>query len=126
MVEEIDISGDNIKNVVVGKIETITKHPNADKLVICEVDIGKEKFQVITGADNITEGDYVPVAVHGAVLPGGLKVKKGKIRGEVSEGMLCSANELGIPSYGLKNQDEFGYGQRLSLGKILSKSSIKG
>lgn len=97
MVEEIDISGDNIKNVVVGKIETITKHPNADKLVICEVDIGKEKFQVITGADNITEGDYVPVAVHGAVLPGGLKVKKGKIRGEVSEGMLCSANELGIP-----------------------------
>lgn len=97
MVEDIEISGDNIKNVLVGKIETIETHPNADKLVICQVDIGKEKLQIVTGADNIAEGDYIPVAIHGAILPGGLKIKKGKLRGELSEGMLCSAEELGIP-----------------------------
>jgi phenylalanyl-tRNA synthetase beta chain len=97
MVEDINISGENIKDVIVGKIETVIRHPNADKLLICQVDIGKEKLQVVTGADNIAEGDYVPVAVHGAVLPGGLEIKKGEIRGEISEGMLCSAVELGIP-----------------------------
>ncbi|HZX20971.1 MAG TPA: phenylalanine--tRNA ligase subunit beta [Clostridia bacterium] len=97
MVEDINISGDDIKNVVVGKIETIIQHPNADKLLICQVNTGREKLQVVTGADNISEGDYVPVAAHGAVLPGGLEIKKGEIRGEISEGMLCSAIELGIP-----------------------------
>ncbi len=96
MVESIDILGDDIKNVLVGKIEKIDKHPNADKLVISKIDIGDKKLQIVTGADNIAEGDYVPVAVHGSELPGGLKIKKGKLRGEVSEGMLCSAEELGI------------------------------
>ena len=97
MVEEINIIGNDIKNVIVGRIETVTNHPDADKLVICKVDVGKEKLQVITGADNIAKGDYVPVAVHGALLPGGIKIEKGEIRGEISEGMLCSASELGIP-----------------------------
>ncbi len=97
MVEEINILGNDIKDVVVGKIETVEKHSNADKLLICKVDIGEEKLQIVTGADNITEGDYVPVAVHGAILSEELKIKKGSIRGEVSEGMLCSADELGIP-----------------------------
>ena len=97
MVEKIDILCDDIKNVVVGHIESITQHPNADKLVVCQVNVGDEKLQIVTGATNISEGDYIPVAVHGAILPGGLKIKKGKLRGEISEGMLCSADELGIP-----------------------------
>lgn len=97
MVEKIDVLGEDIKNVVVGKIEKITQHPDADKLVVCQVNIGEEKLQIVTGADNIAEGDYIPVAIHGALLPGGVKIKKGKLRGEVSEGMLCSADELGIP-----------------------------
>ncbi|MFW5647577.1 MAG: phenylalanine--tRNA ligase subunit beta [Candidatus Alkaliphilus sp. MAG34] len=97
LVENIDILGEDIKNVVVGKIETVVQHPNADKLLICQVNTGREKIQVITGADNVAEGDYVPVAVHGAVLPGGMNVEKGELRGEISEGMLCSADELGIP-----------------------------
>ncbi len=98
MVEEIKILGNDIKNVVIGRIETVIQHPNADKLLICQVDIGEEKLQIITGADNVGEGDYVPVAVHGSVLPGGLKIERGKIRGEISEGMICSAKELGIPT----------------------------
>ncbi|QUH20284.1 phenylalanine--tRNA ligase subunit beta [Alkaliphilus sp. B6464] len=97
MVEKIDILCDDIKNVVVGHIESITQHPNADKLVVCQVNVGDEKLQIVTGATNVSEGDYIPVAVHGAILPGGLKIKKGKLRGEISEGMLCSADELGIP-----------------------------
>lgn len=97
MVEKIDMLCDDIKNVVVGHIESITQHPNADKLVVCQVNVGNEKLQIVTGATNISEGDYIPVAAHGAILPGGLKIKKGKLRGEVSEGMLCSADELGIP-----------------------------
>jgi len=97
MVEKVDILGDDIKNVVVGHIESIVQHPDADKLVICQINVGQEKLQIVTGATNISEGDYIPVAVHGALLPGGIKIKKGKLRGEVSEGMLCSADELGIP-----------------------------
>jgi len=97
MVEKVTILGDDIKNVVVGHIESIVQHPDADKLVICQVNIGQEKLQIVTGATNISEGDYIPVAVHGALLPGGVKIKKGKLRGQVSEGMLCSADELGIP-----------------------------
>jgi len=97
MVEKVDILGNDIKNVVVGHIESIVQHPDADKLVIVQVNVGQEKLQIVTGATNISEGDYIPVAVHGALLPGGIKIKKGKLRGEVSEGMLCSADELGIP-----------------------------
>ncbi len=97
MVEKVDKLGENIKNVVVGKIENIVQHPNADKLVICKINVGDNNLQIVTGANNISEGDYIPVALHGAILPGGLKIKKGKLRGEVSEGMLCSADELGIP-----------------------------
>ena len=70
MVEEIKILGNDIKNVVIGRIETVIQHPNADKLFICQVDVGEEKLQIITGADNVNEGDYIPVAVHGSVLPG--------------------------------------------------------
>jgi len=83
-------------NMVVGVVKEILPHPNADKLVITRVDVGAaEPVQIVTGATNLTEGDYIPVALAGANLAGGLKIKKGKIRGEVSDGMLCSIEELG-------------------------------
>jgi len=95
-VEAIEHRGAEISGVVVGKILEITQHPNADKLVITQVDIGAdEPVQIVTGATNLTVGDYVPVALAGAVLADDLKIKKGKIRGEVSNGMLCSVEELG-------------------------------
>jgi len=95
-VETIEHLGAEITGVVVGKIVKITQHPNADKLVITQVDIGEAEFkQIVTGADNLKEGYYIPVALHGANLAGGLKIKKGKIRGEVSDGMLCSIDEMG-------------------------------
>lgn len=96
-VEEVIISGDEIQNVVTGKIDKIVKHPDADKLSICSVDIGKEdNIQIVTAATNMTENDIIPVALHGSTLHGGVKIKKGKLRGEVSNGMFCSEEELGI------------------------------
>jgi len=93
-VEGIDFLGENIVNVVVGKIEKIEKHPDADKLVVCQLDVGEEELlQIVTGADNVFEGAYVPVAKAVATLPGGT-IKKGKLRGVVSMGMLCSGEEL--------------------------------
>jgi len=93
-VEGWEILGEDIKNVVTGKITDISQHPDADKLIIAKIDIGNREIQVVTGAKNVSEGDYVPVALHGSTLPGGLKIKKGKLRGVVSEGMLCSISEL--------------------------------
>ncbi|MBU5268282.1 phenylalanine--tRNA ligase subunit beta [Clostridium cochlearium] len=101
-VEEIISSGDDIQNVVTGKIERIEKHPDADKLVVCSVNIGKEEpIQIVTGATNMKEEDIVPVAVHGAILPNDVKIKKGKLRGIMSYGMMCSEKELGIPESGV-------------------------
>lgn len=96
-VEGYEIEGSEIDRVVVGKILTITQHPNADKLVICSVDVGQgEPLQIVTGATNLKEGDVVPVAMDGSTLPGGVKIKKGKLRGVESCGMLCSLGELGL------------------------------
>ncbi|MBP2032444.1 phenylalanyl-tRNA synthetase beta chain [Clostridium algifaecis] len=105
-VEEVITTGDEIQNVVTGKILKIDKHPEADKLVVCQVDIGKEEpIQIITAAKNMKEQDIVPVALHGSTLHGGVKIKKGKLRGLMSNGMFCSEQELGIagdkPVYGL-------------------------
>ncbi|MCT7443423.1 phenylalanine--tRNA ligase subunit beta, partial [Escherichia coli] len=95
--EEVVTTGDEIQNVVTGKIMEITKHPDADKLSICQVDIGKdENIQIVTAATNMKEMDIIPVALHGSTLHGGLKIKKGKLRGEVSNGMFCSEEELGL------------------------------
>lgn len=94
-VETTEYLGKEISGVVVGKILFIERHPDADKLVITKVDIGSEILQIVTGADNLTQGDYVPVAVSGSTLAGGLKIKKGKLRGVESNGMLCSIQELG-------------------------------
>ncbi|SKC43601.1 phenylalanine--tRNA ligase subunit beta [Maledivibacter halophilus] len=92
--ETVTEVAEGVKKVVIGKIMEINKHPNADKLVITKVDVGDEVLQIVTGADNINEGDFVPVALVGAWLPGGMKIKRGKLRGETSNGMLCSAEEL--------------------------------
>ncbi len=94
-VEGYEIQGENINKVVVAKIEKITPHEDADKLCVCYLNIGEDELlQVVTGADNVFEGAYVPVALVGAQLPNGLKIKKGKLRGVVSNGMLCSGGEL--------------------------------
>lgn len=96
-VEEVISSDDEIKNVVTGKILKIEDHPNAENLVICQLDVNAdEPLQIVTGAKNMAEGDIVPVALHGALLPNGIKIKKGKLRGAVSNGMMCSEEELGI------------------------------
>lgn len=82
--------------VVVGKVEQVDKHPDADKLTVCMVSDGTETYQVICGAPNVTSGQIVPFAKVGAELPAGFKIKKAKIRGVVSYGMICSKEELGI------------------------------
>ena len=99
--------GENIENVVVGKIEKIEKHPHADKLVVCKINIGaSDLLQIVTGASNVFEGAIVPVAVDGALVPGplhgkpkeegGTRIHAGQLRGIDSFGMLCSAEELGF------------------------------
>ena len=95
-VEGFTKQGEGIENVVVGRIEKIEKHPDADKLIICQTNVGAEVVQIVTGAPNVKEGDVVPVALVGAKLPNGMKIKKGKLRGVESMGMLCSGEELGI------------------------------
>lgn len=95
-VEGVENAGDEIKNVVVGKLLEVTKHQNSDHLNICRVDIGDGVVQIVTGAQNIKTGDYVPVAKHNSYLPGGVHITKGKLRGEPSNGMLCSYEELGL------------------------------
>ncbi len=85
-----------ITNVVVGYVKECIKHPEADKLNICQVDVGEETTQIICGAPNVAAGQKVIVARPGAVLPGGIKIKKAKLRGEESNGMICSLQELGI------------------------------
>jgi phenylalanyl-tRNA synthetase beta chain len=117
--------GTNVTGVVIGKVLEVWPHPDSDHLVVCRVDVTRgaertahgaidelvaaeaaaatrgergerEVLQIVTGAPNVSAGDFVPVAVHGAALPGGVTIKKGKLRGEVSEGMICSAQELGF------------------------------
>ena len=98
-VEGITNRGEQIKNVVAGKIVSLGKHPDADKLSVAQVDVGGETIQIITGANNVKEGDVVPVALHGAELPGGVKIKKGKLRGLESFGMMCSLEELDLSKH---------------------------
>ncbi|MBQ9097260.1 MAG: phenylalanine--tRNA ligase subunit beta [Clostridia bacterium] len=95
-VEGYENLGEEINNVVVGKILSVEKHPDADKLVVCMVDVGKETIQIVTGAPNVFEGALVPVALHKSNLPGGVKITKGKLRGVESCGMFCSHEELGM------------------------------
>ena len=96
-VEVTEDLGAEIKNVVVGRIEKMERHPDSDHMWVCQLDVGKdEPVQICTGAWNIHEGDLVPVALHKSTLPGGKKIEKGKLRGVLSNGMLCSLSELGL------------------------------
>ena len=108
----------DLEKIVIGQIEKIEKHPDADKLIICQVNVGTETIQIVTGAPNVKEGDKVPVVLDGGrvagghdgkAAPGGIKIKKGKLRGIESYGMMCSIEELGstremypeAPEYGI-------------------------
>lgn len=94
-VESITNLADTMNNVVVGRISSLEKHPDADKLQICQIDIGAdEPVQIVTGANNVFEGAFVPAALHDSHLPNGMHIKKGKLRGVPSNGMLCSGEEL--------------------------------
>ncbi len=107
-VEGFEQIGNDIKNVVIGKILEIEKHPDADKLVVCKIDVGDEILQIVTGAKNVNIGNIIPVAKHGAELAEGLKIKKGNLRGVESCGMLCSIGELGLKKEDYKDQTEDG------------------
>lgn len=113
----IELDAD-LDKIVIGQIDKIEKHPDADKLIICQVNIGTESVQIVTGAPNVKEGDKVPVVLDGGrvagghdgkMTPGGIKIKKGKLRGVESFGMMCSIEELGstremypeAPEYGI-------------------------
>ena len=99
-VECFETEGSEVKNVVVGKLLSVVPHENSDHLVVCQVDVGQgEPIQIVTGAPNVSAGDIVPVALVGAELPGGIKIKKGKLRGVESCGMLCSLGELGLTTH---------------------------
>ncbi|MCR4956275.1 MAG: phenylalanine--tRNA ligase subunit beta [Lachnospiraceae bacterium] len=123
-VEGYECIGQDLKNIKIGQIKTIEKHPDADKLIICQVDMGeKDLVQIVTGAPNVKEGDKVPVVLDGGSVAcdhsgqrvqGGVKIKKGKLRGVESNGMMCSIEELGssrdmypeAPEYGIYIFDE--------------------
>lgn len=92
-------SAASFTNVVVGKVISCVNHENSDHLHVCNVDVGKEILQIVCGAPNVKEGILVPVALVGAELPGGFKIKKGKLRGVESYGMICSGPELEVPTY---------------------------
>ncbi len=127
-VESVEYEGENIKNVVVGKIVDIKPHENSDHLQICQIDVGKEApVQIVTGAQNIKLGDYVPAALDNSYLPNGAHIVAGKLRGVDSFGMLCSGEELclteadyeGASVYGimiLKDEPKPGTDMREHLG----------
>jgi len=96
-VETYERLDSEIKNVVVGKVVSIERHQNSDHMWICQIDVGAEEpVQIVTGAQNVKAGDLVPAALHNSYLPGGIHITKGKLRGEVSNGMLCSLKELNL------------------------------
>lgn len=96
-VETIERPDENLKNVVVGKVLEMKRHENSDHMWVLKIDVGQaEPVQIVTGAWNVHVGDHVPAALHGAHLPGGIKIEKGELRGVESDGMLCSLKELGM------------------------------
>ena len=107
-VEGYEKLGEEIDKVVVGRILTIEKHPDADRLLVTQVDVGNETIQVVTGATNIKVDDLIPVALDGSSLPGGMKIKKGKLRAVESNGMMCSIAELGVTKDDFPNAAEDG------------------
>lgn len=108
MVEGTEELGAYLSGVVTGKITDIKKHENADSLQVCMLDVKDEVLQIVTGATNVKVGQIVPVALHGSHLAGGVVIKKGKLRGVESNGMLCSHEELGLTVADLGYEPEYG------------------
>ena len=98
-VEGVTVEGQEIKNVVVGRVLSMARHTNSDHMWVCQVDVGGETVQIVTGAQNVSVGDLVPVAKDDSWLPGDVHITAGKLRGEVSNGMLCSYKELGMTDH---------------------------
>ncbi|MBQ3426230.1 MAG: phenylalanine--tRNA ligase subunit beta [Clostridia bacterium] len=108
-VEGVKNLGADIDKVVVGKVLSCEDHPDSDHLHVCMVDVGEEEpIQIVCGAPNVASGQKVPVALNGSTLPGGIKIKKGKLRGVMSNGMICAADEMGIDSSRLGYEPEYG------------------
>ena len=108
-VEEIIDQAASMKNVVLGQIMQIEKHPDSDHLQICQINVGQEELvQIVTGAQNIAVNDIVPVALHNSLLPTGQEIKKGKLRGVASNGMLCSGEELKLTEQDYKGASVYG------------------
>ena len=107
------------KSIVVGYVKSREKHPDADKLSVCQVDVGSETLQIVCGAKNVEAGQFVPVALIGTTMPNGLEIKKAKLRGIESCGMICSSTELGLPKTndGILPLDE-------SIGKLKLGTSL--
>ena len=129
-VEGYEIEGSEISNVVVARVESMERHPDSDHLWICQVNTGAdENIQIVTGAQNLKPGDVVPAALHNSTLPGGVKIKKGKLRGAESNGMLCSLSELGLTAHDFPSAIEDGIfvlteedGCDLTLGKPICEA----
>ncbi|MBM6828100.1 phenylalanine--tRNA ligase subunit beta [Anaerotignum lactatifermentans] len=120
-VEGVTYMGGELKNIVTGRITSIEKHPDADKLVVCKIDVGSGKeLTIVTGAPNVKEGDYVPVALDDSVIAGGKEIHTGNLRGVESEGMLCSIEELGCDRHDFPEAPEYGiyiFPEPVELGK---------
>lgn len=99
-VEGYEILEEKLHGIVVGKLLSVVPHPDSDHMVVCQVEVGGERpLQIVTGAQNVAEGDLVPVCTNGSLLPDGKTIKTGKLRGVLSEGMLCSLSELGLTTH---------------------------
>ena len=124
-ISSIEKVGGDINGVIIGKVLSVRKHPDADKLSVCEVDIGYETLSIVCGAPNVREGIFVPVALIGAKLPNGLTIKKASIRNVESNGMLCSRTELGYDEiegiYGIWILDEEINKEELNTEEIIGK-----
>ncbi|SFS72661.1 phenylalanine--tRNA ligase subunit beta [Marininema halotolerans] len=108
-VDVIENRDGGVEKVIVGEVVGMEPHPDADKLRVCSVDVGTDELlQIVCGAANVAPGQKVPVAIHGAKLPGGIKIKKSKLRGVPSQGMICSAKELGLPEKLLPKEQQEG------------------
>jgi len=118
-IESLEARGQGLDKVVVARVEERLQHPNADRLSVCKVSDGSQSYQIVCGAQNFKAGDMVPLALEGAVLPGDFKIKKSKIRGVESFGMLCAAEELGLEA---KSEGLLILSQSLPLGQPLAKA----